>query len=64
VFSGDSRDHIAGNCDTERARRRLGTYTYLDVAMTIKEALDAAPVLRDRLAGGEPIPAFVVVPLG
>lgn len=42
---------------------RLGTYRYLDMDVTIKEALDAAAVLRDGLAAGEPIPAFVVDPL-
>ena len=31
--------------------------------VTIKEALDAAAVLREGLASGEPIPAFVVDPL-
>ncbi len=42
---------------------RLGTYRYLDMDVTIKEALDAAAVIRDGLATGEPIPAFSVDPL-
>jgi UDP-galactopyranose mutase len=42
---------------------RLGTYRYLDMDVTIKEALDAATVVRDGLVSGEPIPAFVVDPL-
>ena len=42
---------------------RLGTYRYLDMDVTIKEALDAAAVIRDGLASGERIPAFVVDPL-
>lgn len=42
---------------------RLGTYRYLDMDVTIKEALEAAAVIRDGLASGSPIPAFVVDPL-
>jgi UDP-galactopyranose mutase len=42
---------------------RLGTYRYLDMDVTIKEALDAAAVIRAGLADGTPIPAFVVDPL-
>ena len=42
---------------------RLGTYRYLDMDVTIKEALDAAAVIGDGLASGERIPAFVVDPL-
>ena len=42
---------------------RLGTYRYLDMDVTIKEALDAAAAIRDGLASGERIPAFVVDPL-
>ncbi len=42
---------------------RLGTYRYLDMDVTIKEALDAAAVIRDGLASGERIPSFVVDPL-
>ncbi len=43
---------------------RLGTYRYLDMDVTIKEALDAAAVIRAGLADGTTIPAFVVDPLG
>jgi UDP-galactopyranose mutase len=42
---------------------RLGTYRYLDMDVTIKEALDVADVLRAGLADGTRIPAFVVDPL-
>jgi UDP-galactopyranose mutase len=43
---------------------RLGTYRYLDMDVTIKEALDAAAVIVDGLASGSAIPSFVVDPLG
>jgi UDP-galactopyranose mutase len=42
---------------------RLGTYRYLDMDVTIKEALDAAALLREGLASGTRIPAFSVDPL-
>jgi UDP-galactopyranose mutase len=42
---------------------RLGTYRYLDMDVTIKEALDAAAAIEAALASGSPIPAFVVDPL-
>jgi UDP-galactopyranose mutase len=42
---------------------RLGTYRYLDMDVTIKEALDVATVLQASLASGEPAPSFVVDPL-
>jgi UDP-galactopyranose mutase len=42
---------------------RLGTYRYLDMDVTIKEALDAAAVIRDGLASGERIAPFSVDPL-
>jgi len=42
---------------------RLGTYRYLDMDVTIKEALDAAAVLSGGLAAGDSTPAFVVDPL-
>jgi UDP-galactopyranose mutase len=42
---------------------RLGTYRYLDMDVTIKEALDAAATIETALASGSPIPAFVVDPL-
>lgn len=42
---------------------RLGTYRYLDMDVTIKEALDVADVMVGALASGEPIPPFVVDPL-
>ena len=43
---------------------RLGTYRYLDMDVTIKEALDAASVIDDALATGSRPPAFVVDPVG
>ncbi len=42
---------------------RLGTYRYLDMDVTIKEALDAAAAIEAGLAARSPIPAFVVDPL-
>lgn len=42
---------------------RLGTYRYLDMDVTIKEALDVATVIEAGLAEGSSIPAFVVDPL-
>ena len=37
---------------------RLGTYRYLDMDVTIREALDAAAAYLDHLRTGNPIPAF------
>lgn len=42
---------------------RLGTYRYLDMHVTIGEALDAAEKFLACEAAGEPMPAFVVNPL-
>jgi UDP-galactopyranose mutase len=42
---------------------RLGTYRYLDMDVTIKEALHAAAVIARQLEAREPVPAFVVDPL-
>ncbi len=42
---------------------RLGTYRYLDMDVTIREALDTARAFLDREAGGEPQPAFFTRPL-
>jgi UDP-galactopyranose mutase len=42
---------------------RLGTYRYLDMDVTIREALDAAALFLDRRAAGAPMPAFAVAPL-
>ena len=39
---------------------RLGTYRYLDMDVTIAEALHAADVVRDGLANGAAIAAFTV----
>lgn len=43
---------------------RLGTYRYLDMDVTVKEALDVADRYLGCLRSGEPIPAFNVDPLG
>lgn len=43
---------------------RLGTYRYLDMHVTIGEALDAAERFLAARSRDEPMPAFVVNPLG
>lgn len=42
---------------------RLGTYRYLDMDVTIREALDTAAVFLENLALENPMPAFVTAPL-
>lgn len=42
---------------------RLGTYRYLDMDVTIREALDAASISLALLESSQPIPAFFVDPL-
>jgi UDP-galactopyranose mutase len=42
---------------------RLGTYRYLDMDVTIKEALDAAAVIEVALSARSEVPSFVVDPL-
>ncbi len=42
---------------------RLGTYRYLDMDVTIREALDTAALFLDRRRAGKPMPAFAVTPL-
>jgi len=42
---------------------RLGTYRYLDMDVTIREALDTAAVFLDHAGAGRPAPAFVKPPL-
>lgn len=42
---------------------RLGTYRYLDMDVTIREALDTVDVFTDCIANGKPVPAFVSSPL-
>jgi UDP-galactopyranose mutase len=37
---------------------RLGTYRYLDMDVTIREAMDAAALYLTSLAGGPAMPAF------
>lgn len=41
---------------------RLGTYRYLDMDVTIREALDTGAAVLDHLAAGTAIPAFTVSP--
>lgn len=43
---------------------RLGTYRYLDMDVTIHEALDTAKRVLTALADGSPLPTFSVDPLG
>jgi UDP-galactopyranose mutase len=43
---------------------RLGTYRYLDMDVTIHEALAAANGMREAMGTGAPIPSFFVDPLG
>lgn len=42
---------------------RLGTYRYLDMDVTIREAMDTAAAFLDRVAKGSAMPAFVEAPL-
>lgn len=42
---------------------RLGTYRYLDMDVTIREALDTARGFLNHRARGTPMPAFTVAPL-
>jgi len=42
---------------------RLGTYRYLDMDVTIREALDAAKMYLENLKAGTPMPAFAASPL-
>ena len=42
---------------------RLGTYRYLDMDVTIREALDTARVFLEAQESGAPMPAFVKAPL-
>ena len=43
---------------------RLGTYRYLDMDVTIREALDTGRAFLAHLKAGTPMPAFVTPPLG
>jgi len=43
---------------------RLGTYRYLDMDVTVKEALDAAKGFLEHLGEGTPVPPFFTDPLG
>ncbi len=42
---------------------RLGTYRYLDMDVTIREALDTAALFRAKTAENAPVPAFLHSPL-
>lgn len=43
---------------------RLGTYRYIDMHVTIAEALDVAERYQQSLRENQPLPSFVVDPLG
>ncbi|MGJ7581793.1 UDP-galactopyranose mutase [Variovorax sp. RHLX14] len=43
---------------------RLGTYRYIDMHVTIAEALDTAKRFEEGMGTGEAMPAFMVDPLG
>jgi len=43
---------------------RLGTYRYLDMDVTVKEALDAAAGFLEHVGKGTPVPPFFTDPLG
>jgi UDP-galactopyranose mutase len=42
---------------------RLGTYRYIDMDVTIAEAMKTAAAIKDSIERGVPIPSFVVNPL-
>ena len=42
---------------------RLGTYRYLDMDVTIREALNTARAFSDHLSMGTQMPAFAVRPI-
>ncbi|RNF32888.1 UDP-galactopyranose mutase [Paracoccus methylarcula] len=58
-------DYVAKATATERVTfvGRLGTYRYLDMDVTIREALDTADAFMNCLADGRPVPAFMSSPL-
>lgn len=41
---------------------RLGTYRYLDMDVTIGEALEACTIMDQHLALGKPLPVFFTDP--
>ena len=43
---------------------RLGTYRYLDMDVTIGEALETVDCFREACLAGQPMPAFLKDPLG
>jgi UDP-galactopyranose mutase len=64
----DDKDLLRQYLDLARAETgvtfvgRLGTYRYLDMDVTIGEALDAADGILAALGTGEPVPSFFVDP--
>jgi UDP-galactopyranose mutase len=56
--------YLARARETERVSflGRLGTYRYLDMDVTIREALNASAIVRDALAQGRPLPPFFLDP--
>jgi UDP-galactopyranose mutase len=66
----EEKEQLLAYVERARAQRgvtflgRLGTYRYLDMDVTIHEALGAANGMREAMRGGNPIPSFFVDPLG
>lgn len=58
-------DYISKAVETEGVTfvGRLGTYRYLDMDVTIREALDTVDMFMDCATKGNPAPAFVSSPL-
>jgi len=67
-MAGDKGPAVAINLELGRQAERvsflgrLGTYRYLDMDVSIKEALAAAAVARAALAQDRPPPPFFVDP--
>lgn len=53
---------LAGNTPNVSFLGRLGTYRYLDMDVTISEALSACDRIDEALNAGEPLPAFFIDP--
>lgn len=53
---------LAGNTPNVSFLGRLGTYRYLDMDVTISEALSACDRIDVALNEGEPLPAFFIDP--
>lgn len=55
-------DYVAKAREVEKVTfvGRLGTYRYLDMDVTIREALDTARAFLEKISRNEPVPAFFV----